>query len=581
MGAARRVWLQSGFGRGEAFLRAWAAWRDDPDRAARLDCIALTSQPPQAADLVAAHRGALEPLARALAARWPPLTRNLHRLTLDGGHCSLLLAPGPLRDTLPELRAQVDHFVIDELPDPADPPRSARAMARLAAPLAQLQSAVDTPAWRHALASAGFEPMPPGNRGPLQAVYRPRFTPRRRPAAVAFESAPEVVIVGAGLAGCALAGALAEQGWPSLLLDSAAAPAMAASGNPAGLFHGVVHGDDAPHARLHRAAAMRATRAVQDAIESGQAQGSTAGVLRLDTRGREVAALQAELQALGLPEDYAQALSPAQAHQACGLPLSHPAWYFPGGGWVQPAALAQSYLARAGAAVRFRGGVTVQSLARQDGRWLLLGADGRTLATADVVVLANANAAPGLAGLPAGLLQPVRGQLSWYRQHEAPVDRTLQLPRLPLAGAGYLLPQVQGLAVFGATSQVGDDTAELRPADQAANLQRLMQLCPAVFPTAGLVEGLVGGRVGWRCQSPDRLPLIGAVPEAGAAPAERLEQVPRRPGLYLFTALGSRGIAWSAFGAELLAAQLTGAPWPLEASLVRALDPVRFLRRRA
>lgn len=574
MDAARRVWLQCGFGLGEAFLQAWAAWRDDADRTPCLDFIALSAQLPDAATL----RGAPHALAAALAARWPPLTRNLHRLSFDDARVRLLLAPGPLRDTLPALRAQVDRFLVDELPDTQDPLRSARALARLAAPLAGLRSAVDTPAWRHALASAGFE-LQLGSGG-LEAVYRPRFTPRRQAAATQWHPPGEVAIVGAGLAGCALAAALAEQGWSSQLLDRAAAPATAASGNPAGLFHGVVHGDDAPHARLHRAAAMRATRAVQDALDAGAALGSTAGALRLDTRGRDAAALQAELQALGLPAGYAQALDPTQAALRCGLPLAHPAWFFPGGGWVQPAALARHFLARTGRHVSFRGGVDVQALRRQAGRWHLLGHDGRTLAIADSVVLANASAAGTLAGLPTGWLQPVRGQLSGYRQAHSPPGHALRLPTLPLAGAGYLLPDVQGMAVFGATSQPGDDTAELRASDQAANLARLRQLSPALWPTDGVLPELLEGRVGWRCQSPDRLPLIGAVPVPGAGPVDALEAVPRQPGLYLFTALGSRGIAWSTFGAELLAAQLTGAPWPLEASLARALDPARLLRRR-
>ena len=43
----------------------------------------------------------------------------------------------------------------------------------------------------------------------------------------------------------------------------------------------------------------------------------------------------------------------------------------------------------------------------------------------------------------------------------------------------------------------------------------------------------------------DRLPLVGAVPDESAAAGlrlDRLDAVPRRPGLYLLGALGSRGI---------------------------------------
>jgi len=103
----------------------------------------------------------------------------------------------------------------------------------------------------------------------------------------------------------------------------------------------------------------------------------------------------------------------------------------------------------------------------------------------------------------------------------------------------------------------------------------------------------LAGRVGWRCVTPDRLPLIGAVPAFGltdgaVAPpgreTHRLDQprmVPREPGLFVFTGLGSRGITWSALGARLLTSWITGAPFPVEASLIDAVDAARYVSRSA
>jgi tRNA 5-methylaminomethyl-2-thiouridine biosynthesis bifunctional protein len=90
--------------------------------------------------------------------------------------------------------------------------------------------------------------------------------------------------------------------------------------------------------------------------------------------------------------------------------------------------------------------------------------------------------------------------------------------------------------------------------------------------------------VGWRCVAADRLPLVGAVPDEaalGQAQVDRLDEVPRLPGLHVFSALGSRGISWAALGAQVLAARISGAPVPLETSLVDALDPARFALRAA
>jgi tRNA 5-methylaminomethyl-2-thiouridine biosynthesis bifunctional protein len=266
-----------------------------------------------------------------------------------------------------------------------------------------------------------------------------------------------------------------------------------------------------------------------------------------------------------------QAMDAAQASERCGLPLQHPAWFYPGGGWVQPAALARWMLQQAGDAATFRGGLSVQSLLAADGRWQLLDMSGRVIAEAATVVLANAFDALRLLQATHWPVQRVRGQISLCAASQ------LHLPRLPVAGTGYLLPDIDGQAVFGASSQPGDDEAAVRESDHRFNLQRLARLSPQQLPSTDRLKG----RVGWRCVAADRLPLVGAVPEPMAGSAERLDQVPRRPGLYVFSALGSRGIAWSVLGAQLLAAQVSGAPLPLEASLVDALDPARFALRTA
>jgi tRNA 5-methylaminomethyl-2-thiouridine biosynthesis bifunctional protein len=138
--------------------------------------------------------------------------------------------------------------------------------------------------------------------------------------------------------------------------------------------------------------------------------------------------------------------------------------------------------------------------------------------------------------------------------------------------------------VFGSTSQTGDMNPEVRATDHADNLARLALLCGA---GVGLAPGDLSGRTAWRWVSSDRMPVIGAVPEpdpadTGSTFITRLDQprfVPRQPGLFVFTALGSRGISWSALGAQVLASSVSGAPSPLEASLLDAVDPARFVSR--
>jgi tRNA 5-methylaminomethyl-2-thiouridine biosynthesis bifunctional protein len=241
---------------------------------------------------------------------------------------------------------------------------------------------------------------------------------------------------------------------------------------------------------------------------------------------------------------------------------------------VQPGGLARSFIARAGARVAWRPGADVQRLERTPAGWRLCDASGATLAEAATVVLANAADALRLLGMPDWPLTQVRGQISLADAARLPT------PRVPIAGRGSLLPAIDGEAMFGATAQPGDSDPTVREADHAANLAQFARLTGR---PAALTASELRGRTAWRCSAVDKLPLIGAVPEL-APRGTRLEQprqVPRQPGLFVFTALGSRGITWSALGAQVLASWVTGAPAPIEASLLDALDPARFVSRQA
>lgn len=632
------VCLHNHWGDGRAFLARWQAWREAaPDALDRpRTFIVIDPALPSALPSPALAGGlAAQPataLATELAVHWPlAYTDNLHRIRLDHGRVTLLLARGDVADWLHALDAQVDEIILAHLPTTlsADashgPERFFKALARLCAVGTTLHCdtlrAHDPPPRRlqAALRTAGFEPAAESGigehdgLGPMRAHYAPRYTPRTRsvrPAgAVVPAAARHAVIVGAGLAGCATAWALAEAGWRCTLIERHPAPAQETSGNPGGLYHSVVHAQDGTHARFNRAAALMLERLLRQWAGRSLALGTTGprdlsdlcdlsdppelplpqGLLRLSPGG-DLTAMRAILAALSLPPQHVQALDAQQASALAGVPLSAPAWHYPGGGCLSPAALCRAYLAAAGAACVWCGGESVASLQHDsDGTWHAQDASGHTIASAPVVVLAQAGTTWPLLrslGLPAWPVEALRGQIS--QSAALPGART---PRLPLVGAGYVLPAHQGEMVFGATSLAGDMDPTLRAADHAHNLAQLARLlAPGPLPVAEGDTAALRGRVGWRQVSDDRLPAVGRVPcPPGAdgithAPGSRRapehpRQVARWPGLFVFGALGSRGIAWSALGAQVLAAQISGAPVPLENKLVDAIDPARWLCR--
>jgi tRNA 5-methylaminomethyl-2-thiouridine biosynthesis bifunctional protein len=586
--AGRRsfVVLETGFGLGNNFLATWQAWRADAARCEHLHFVSIERHPLAREDLARIQRDPeLEPLATSLAAAWPPLVPGMHRLAFEDGRVELLLAFGDVADWARELVLQADAVFLDGFAPARNPqmwsPRVLEAVARRCRPGATAATWSVARPVREALTTAGFDveraPGSGAKREITRAVHAPAYLPRRAPPGRPAERdvAPQALIVGGGLAGCAAAMALAEQGWHSTVFDRHAAPAAEGSGNPAGLFHGTVHVQDSVHARWNRAAALQAREAVARAIADHGVPGATDGLLRLET-ALSVDGMQSLLAGQELPPDYVQALDAAQASARAGMALPHAAWFYPGGGWVAPAALAASFLRRAGAAAQWRGDKRVAALERRGERWALLDECGAMVAESATVVLANAGDALRLAGTPDEPLLSLRGQLSGLRV-ETLRAAGLEAPALPVAGRGYLLPAIDGQVWFGATSQAGDMAAELRTDDHRHNLAQLHSLSGRALDVD---PQHCTGRVAWRCSAHDRLPLIGALP----APAEGagLDQprfVPRVPGLFVFTGLGSRGITWAALGARLLASWVCGTPAPVEASLLEAVDPARFATR--
>lgn len=590
----RFVILETGFGLGNNFLATWAAWKRDPARCDRLIYISIEKHPLTQADLAGVHAQSPQPeLAQALVDSWPPLTPNLHTLTFDGGHVQLLIGFGDIADLLPALAADVDAFYLDGFAPAKNPDmwseHAFKRLARLATPGASAATWTVARSVRDALARVGFSVQRrPGfgsKRDMLTARFEPRYIPPKPPGMPRTpQGERRALIIGGGLAGCAAAWALAEQGWSSTVLDRNPSPASEASGNPAGLFHGIINADDGMHARLHRAAALTTAQLLKPWIKQERVRGQCQGLLRLEPRLGDAQA-SAILEKLGLPASFVTWLSQANAEQVSGLPVPCGGWLFGDGGWVSPRDYAQTLLKESGA--QFTGGQIVACLSRENNRWCAWTADGLLIAAAPAVVIACGPTTERLLPQPeaAGIrLASSRGQVSWLPTETGYIHS----PHIPVAGGGYVIP-ANGQLVFGATADLDDIDPALRMADHQENLDQAVGL-GAVMPTAGLATDFAAltGRVGWRAVTPDRLPVIGPaaldIQDPAAARPKRVDHPRHYPrlqddagGLYVLGGLGSRGITWAALAGRILAAWVSGCPAPIETDLLYAMDPTRFV----
>ncbi len=577
-GRERFVILENGFGTGLNFLATWAAWRADPNRPGRLHYLAVEKHPIPASQLARLHLAwpEFEFLSDALRRDWPVPVPGFHRLEFAGGRVVLTLLLGEAAECLRQLRARVDAFYLDGF-DPRKNPDmwSAplfRRCAQLAAPDATLATWCVAGAVREALVEAGFawekRPGYAGKRDMLTGRLAHPTNPSGTPA-TPLPRERRALVLGTGLAGSAIAWRLAERGWQVDVLERHGQPAREASGNKAGIARPMLSVDDNIASRLNRACFLHTARSFARLDREGYPPRRRFNGLLQMARDPEHEARQRDM-ARRFPAEFVTFLERDEAGARLGHPTGLGGWWFPGAGWANPPGVCQRLLEAGGLALTLRTDSAVASIARHDDQWALLDAEGRLLAQAPVLVLANGTGARPLA--PHLPLTPVRGQVS-----HVPAGRLPPLDHA-LCREGYLTPAVDGIHCLGA-SYAWDEGSELRNEEHAGNLIRLAHMLPGA--ETGLDPASLDGRVGFRAATPDRLPMAGPLPDPDAPLARdcRLATLPRQPGLYGLLGLGSRGLVWASLAAEALASQMEGDPLPLEGDLMDAMDPGRFRLR--
>jgi tRNA 5-methylaminomethyl-2-thiouridine biosynthesis bifunctional protein len=582
--------LETGFGFGLNFLATWQAWRADSARPERLHFVSIEKHPFAREGLATLHARYPEfaPLAAELQAGWPMPLPGLHRLHFEGGRVTLTLAFADVADVLLKLRLAADAIYLDGFAPDRNPEMWAvtvmKGLARRARPGTTAATYATARAVRDALAAAGFVPELRPGFGRKRQMLAARYAPPRPPR-IALPAAPQwserrAIVVGAGLAGAAVAERLAARGWAIELIERHAAPAAEASGMPAGSFHPQVSRDDSILSRLTRAGFFYAIDCWRAVAASGHRFAwAQCGLMQIARDAREEKRMADSVRALGNPAGYVDYLPRAEAGRRAEVAAHSGGLWFPAGGWVRPVELVAALLDAARPRLTFHPARTVNALERDGNRWRAVAVDGTLIAAAPVVVLANSHDATRL--VPHGVeLKRVRGQLTCLP------PGSIDPPAMVLSGAGLLIPAADGAAVVGSTYDFEDEDPEPRASGHAGNLARLELLLPG--SSARLDPARLAGAVGFRCVTPDRLPLIGSAPDAGAAAANTANrsgkwarELPRLNGLYGAIGYASRGLTWAALGAELIASMLEGEPLPLESDLADAVDPARFLLRRA
>ena len=550
----------------QSFLCLWLAWRTNPQRPRMLHVVAiclgtfsnLTCNEPCAGP----DDAALKPLAELLDAQLWGLLPGFHRLVFEGGHVLLTLCIGDVTKMLRLQQFEADSIALNSTGlAGTDLLYLVKAIARLCKP-ATLLTTSNNEAMQAALRQCGF--VIKTHLGMVQATYNPAWVVKKRSPSVKPSTC---VVVGAGLAGAAVASSLARRGWAVTVLDAASEPASGASSLPAGLLVPHTSPDDSQLSRLSRSGVRITLQQARAMLRHGTDWGHT-GVLQRSFGGN----------ILNLPAAWAQSQSRAasdwcspatpRALAAAGLPADSPALWHVQAGWIKPAALVNAWLGAPG--ISWRGDMKVSQLTPGHNGWQLLDPAGEVLAEAELIVLAAGYASQAL-GASVGVtrfeLQAVRGQVTFGSQVTPDLQKTPnQLPPFAVNGHGGLVTAITTpggpIWLMGAGYERDVQVPDIKAQDHADNLTRLQSLLPdaALALADQFSPQRARGWAGIRCATPNRLPLVG-----------RITTPKSKPGLWICTGMGSRGLSFAALSAELLAAQLHGEPLPIDSQLAKAM----------
>jgi len=577
-----------GFGTGLNFLTAWQMWRDTAPAAARLHYIGVEGYPLTQEDQRRALAAfpEIQELAGPLLAAMPPRRQGFHSINLDAGRVSLLLIYGDAEPSLNDLSASADAWYLDGFSPATNPAMwTAGLLASIAARSKEhtrVATFTSAGAVRRGLTAVGFNVERRtgfGTKRENQAgVFQGRGTSTPLPVwsrlPSSLSSPGRIAVVGAGIAGACAAGVLAKQGAKVTVFAGPSDDGLA-SATPAAVLQPRPLWDGSPTAAFFVAAFEQAIKTYDD-LDGAWHQKGLLAFGRDDYDSERYRQLPFGTPATG-----------TDTSDRTGVDMGLD------GTWFAEAGVLNSLESCAAIAVdaAARLARTVVTLEPAADLWRITDDHGE-IHEADAVVLACGMETTALSGFADLGLVPNRGQISFV----APNDSTQAL-RAAIMFGGYLTPPINGPGgapahVLGATFErrtdwPGQAWQIMRDDDHRRNLAVLADRLPELAENLG---SITGGWTGLRATTPDRMPVIGPVPDRASylrdyrlfhhwrAPTEGPAPTYRN-GLYVLSGLGSRGFLTAPLAAEILASVIFGTPLPVPWPVWPLLHPARFLMR--
>lgn len=394
-------------------------------------------------------------------------------------------------------------------------------------------------------------------------------------------AAKTAIVIGAGIAGCSTAYALAQRGIEVTLLERNVDIASEASGNPLAMLYPRLSGNDI--ASEFALAAYLHSLQLYKSLKLPPADFDCCGMLQLGFNSKELLRIQ-KVALQNHASEIVQYVNKSTASKLAAINIDHDALYLPGAAWVNPQQLCRRLSLHQNINV-----LTLQKASKvlKTNDLFEVHTHQKMVLSAHIVVIANANDARELCADLSINTQAVRGQVSLVSA-TAPSKALQKI----ICSDGYFSPAAyqknsEQLHCLGATyaniaaAENAQSELIIEEQDHLANLEQLNNISNMLHDN--LKHHIAGGRVSLRCTAGDYWPLAGQLMDAKAlktSPPRHsadINSLPWVEGLYMNIAHGSKGFTTAPLCGELIACMASKHALPVSSELAGFLNPNRFL----
>lgn len=583
---------ETGFGTGLNFLITAKEWTERVKKG-HLSFYSCEKFPLLRGDFerVASNWPTLQPFARELARRYPLPVAGMHPICFPEWRITLNLYLGDVTEFLEGLVPSIDAWFCDGFTPARNPdmwaPRVAQRIYETTSDDGTFATFTVARSVKDSFKQSGFTLEKRDGFGRKREMLVGRkvssgeLTPPRSSPFLLLPQLPfprSVAVIGAGLAGCAIAKELSLRNVRVTLFEKSDDICNGASGNPVGIYMPYLAAKETEISAYALSALAFLERMLDTHPERDRIAYARTGVARVLPSIEHIERLLEGARVRGFEQALLDPWTDNPFKNAVGFDVDGPSVRLKPAGWLVPRSLADADLevaraSRTGFELKFNCPTDAIERAFNDPQY-------------DAVVVAAAWESvsfPGYENMP---LAPLRGQIAWLDPCALSEYRGI-----PVAHDGTLARAPDGRLCIGASFEQKRRDLTIDPAVTDGLIQALESLTGQKIPR----DFAAGARVSFRAVTADKLPIVGPIVDhelyrrryhrllVGKNRAREAPFAEGRgallPGRYVLSGFGSRGICYIPLAAHTLTQMIVGEPLSLPRATLERLHPVRFLAR--